>query len=116
MARGIDVAKHAQWRLRMERFQRSDVSVVEFCEDEAVSTASFYLWRKRLARAEPVTNKVHQPTVGFAAVRVVGTPSLVVQLPGGTRLEIPTGDAQSLRVVIEALARVDAEHAGASPC
>ena len=116
MARGIDAAKHAQWRLRMERFQRSDVSVVEFCEDEAVSTASFYLWRKRLARAEPVTNNVHQPTAGFAAVRVVGAPSLVAQLPGGTRLEVPTDDAHALRVVIEALIHGDAEHAGASQC
>jgi hypothetical protein len=115
MARGIDVAKHAQWRLRMQRFQRSNVSVVEFCEDEAVSTASFYLWRKKLT--QPIAgDDADQVGSHFAPVRVVGAPSLVAQLPGGTRLEIPTADSQILQVIIDALARVDAERAGASQC
>ena len=115
MARGIDATKHSQWRLRLERFERSNVSVVEFCEDEAVSTASFYLWRKKLSWRSAVDG-VARTGPQFVPVRVVGESSLVVQLPGGTRLEIPTADAQILRLAIETLARVDAEHGGASQC
>ena len=32
----------------MERFHRSNLTAVEFCQRERVSTASFYQWRKKL--------------------------------------------------------------------
>jgi hypothetical protein len=33
------------WRAILERFSRSDLTVLAFCQQEAVSVASFYLWR-----------------------------------------------------------------------
>jgi hypothetical protein len=38
----------AEWRSLIERGQRSPLSVTAFCAAQGVSTASFYLWRKRL--------------------------------------------------------------------
>jgi putative transposase len=44
----------AEWRSLIERAQRSPLSVTAFCAAQGVSTASFYLWRKRLgADIEP---------------------------------------------------------------
>jgi len=39
-----------------------------------------------------------------------------VQLPGGTQLQVPTSDRRALRLVIDTLARADAQCAGGGPC
>ena len=45
------------WRGILERFSRSELTVEGFCQQEAVSVASFYLWRSKLTgsqrRAQP---------------------------------------------------------------
>ena len=38
-----------EWQSLIERAERSPLSVTAFCAAQGVSTASFYLWRKRLA-------------------------------------------------------------------
>jgi hypothetical protein len=40
----------AQWRSLLSRFSDSGLSVSVFCQREAVSTASFYRWRRLLDR------------------------------------------------------------------
>ena len=40
----------AQWRSLLRRFSDSGLSVALFCRREAVSTASFYRWRRVLDR------------------------------------------------------------------
>lgn len=37
------------WKERFWRFERSEMSVISFCDVEEVSVASFYRWRKKLA-------------------------------------------------------------------
>ena len=49
MARSSDSGKAAAWRRRVGRFEHSGLTVASFCEQEGVSTASFYRWRNRLA-------------------------------------------------------------------
>ena len=118
MAGSLDSHKVREWRRRMERFQEGRQSVTEFCRTEGVSAPSFYQWRKRLARRPRATEEAR----GFRAVRLVGTNAalvaagVVVQLPGGTRLDVPISDPQALRLVIDTLARADAERAGGGPC
>ena len=46
----------------------------------------------------------------FARVRLVGAANVAAWLPGGTRLEIPLGDARAMQLAIEALVRADASH------
>lgn len=38
----------AVWRERLARFQSSNGTVLAFCQQEQVSTASFYAWKRRL--------------------------------------------------------------------
>src|SRR5579863_2715284 len=42
--------KVAEWQQRLARFQRSGMSIAQFCYDEGVSTPSFYVWRRKLRR------------------------------------------------------------------
>jgi putative transposase len=42
-----------QWRLLLARFSSSGLSVGAFCQREAISSASFYRWRKLLEGASP---------------------------------------------------------------
>lgn len=40
--------KIAQWSSRFERFQKSNISVTEFCHQERVTVQAFYYWRNRV--------------------------------------------------------------------
>jgi len=48
--RGPDPVKVKLWTERLERFDESGQSAVEFCNGEGVSVASFYQWRRKLSR------------------------------------------------------------------
>jgi hypothetical protein len=48
------ISKDDQWRERIAERERSGLSVKQFCKERGVSEYSFYTWRKRLARKEPV--------------------------------------------------------------
>ena len=98
------------------RFEKSRQTINEFCRQEGVSPQSFYLWRKRLAQAG-LPSSCRRPPDAFRPVRLLPAAGVSVQLPGGTQLVVPTADAESLRLVIETLARVDADRlGGARPC
>ena len=50
MGRPVDMELREVWRERFARQAASGASVAEFCREEEVSEASYYGWRKRLAR------------------------------------------------------------------
>ena len=134
MSRRADGRKVAEWRGRFERCRRSGLSVGRFCVAEKVSVPSFYQWRKKLAArsvaAIPRSSAgISRSSAGisrsaagiarsagaeaaesFARVRLVGAATVAAWLPGGTRLEIPLGDARVMQLAIEALVRADASH------
>jgi len=112
MAGSLDLQKVREWQRRMARFQEAQQSVAEFCRQEGVSAPSFYQWRKRLIRRPGPAEEA----AGFRPVRLVPSAGVVVQLPGGTQLHVSTSDPQTLRLVIDTLARVDAQRAGGGPC
>lgn len=111
MARSVDVRKLAEWRARLERFRQAEISVTRFCRGEQVSVPSFYQWRKKLAKGSARQNDWPRAVEAFAPVRLVGTASVAVWLPGGTRIEIPIGDPQALQLALQTLVRADAEGA-----
>lgn len=42
-------SKEAAWRSRLLRHAQSGKTIAAFCRDESVSTASFHIWRAKLA-------------------------------------------------------------------
>lgn len=99
MGRNRDVGLEQRWRERLARWQQGDAAVADFCDDEGVSVASFYAWRRRFHAAPPPAT--------FVPVRVVTPPptaTLEVGLAGGRTIRVPVGfDAQHLRAVVAAL-------------
>ena len=117
MGRRIDAAMHAAWRRRWERFEGSSVTVAEFCRREGVSSATFYQWRKRLARgataAEEATTRgsaaatrreAGQPGGPAAFVELTLTPAAIVELelPNGVRVRVPADREAALGAAIRA--------------
>lgn len=117
MARSASGRKAQEWRRRFRRFEKSRQSVSAFCQQEGVSAPSFYSWRKRLAQSAGSAEPAPAATGGFRPVRLLPAADVTVQLPGGTQLVVPLSDSESLRSVIDVVARVDAERCqDARPC
>jgi transposase-like protein len=123
MSQRVDSGKCGEWRQRLVRFCRSGQSVTAFCRDEGVSTPSFYQWRKRLQSADVAESAERTPisppsirVAEFTPVRLVGSPTVLVQLPGGTQVQIPTADPQALVLALRTLFQADAGAAGGAAC
>lgn len=101
------------WQERLARFATSGLTVEAFCQQENVSTASFYHWRRRLAEQAPPSASDGPPL--FQAVTVGATAAtLSIELPNGVRLQLPTDQLQLVRVVVAELAALAPSNFGAS--
>jgi len=87
-----------RWQERLARFAASDVSVAQFCSEEPVSVAAFYLWRRRLRESLPSLDGHATPAPRFlpivlsgssATAASFGSPSLELELPNQIRLRMP---------------------------
>ncbi len=93
MAKRGDGVKRKLWSKRLAKFDRSNMTVTEFCRREQVSQASFYYWSKQirqggtpLAQQQPVTSTAtvslpEESEAGF--VEIVVDDSIRVRLPMG---------------------------------
>lgn len=101
--REMDGDQEQFWRMALETWQSSGLSVRQFCSDEGLSEPSFYSWRKKLAggsvRDAAGTPKpsafieVSMPQRKGAAVELV--------LTSGNTLRIPAGvDPVTLRTIL----------------
>lgn len=54
-------SKEAAWRSRLLRHAQSGRTIAAFCRDESVSTASFHIWRAKLAAASGNAANPAQP-------------------------------------------------------
>jgi len=91
-------SKRQEWTSRFRRFREHPCPVATFCRRERVSSASFYVWKQRLA--------VDPPPPTFVPLTVADdetSPPVEVAFPNGIVIRIPA-DAQSLRLLF-ALAR-----------
>ena len=96
------LAKDKQWAERIAEQERSGLSVKQFCKERGVSEYSFYTWRKRLAKKEPVRFAL----VERGAVRQGSATDadLELVLASGERLRISNKvNAATLRTVLEVL-------------
>jgi hypothetical protein len=119
MSRSTDTRKLALWRRRFERFSRGELAVGPFCARERVSVASFYYWREKAGECgrggegRPQTDRrsVFQPVTvvptGSAELTAEAAPAIRIELPGGARIEVRTGDLEVVRAVVGVVARSD---------
>lgn len=110
MARLPDPAVRRRWEARIRSFEQSGLSVVEFCERNDVSTASFYLWRRKL-RDSRTNVRPDRPaktgTVGFVPVTVNGAAArecFRICFANDVVVEVPVAETDTLLRVLEQLA------------
>jgi transposase len=95
-------ARNEYWRERIAEQERSGISVKEFCEDRSLTEQSFYVWRKRLRKQQPMRFALLE--TGLACQQPGREADLEVVLATGERLRIGAGvDSRVLRAVLEAL-------------
>ncbi|MCA9135746.1 MAG: hypothetical protein KDB00_03280 [Planctomycetales bacterium] len=105
MSRSPDPQLARDWKERLDRFERSELTIAEFCRTEGYSTASFYQWRRKLQAAyrpqTPAFIRIeHACTVGESHADLIAE----IALPGGAIVKLP-GDASRAqqRDLIEAI-------------
>jgi transposase-like protein len=101
MVRAFDSSKMSVWQERLRRFACGESSAVEFCRQEGVSAASFYLWRKRLGKVgSPAEAAARQ---SFLPVRVTRAAAerIIIRLPNGVCIRLPGDNLEALKASIE---------------
>lgn len=94
--------KGEQWRERIAEQERSGLSVKQFCKDRGLTEYSFYAWRKRIRKQEPVRFALVER--GATRQELAMDACLELMLATGERLRIGAGvDASTLRTVLGAL-------------
>jgi transposase len=96
------IPKADEWAQRIAAQQRSGISVKQFCKEQGLTEYSFYAWRKRLQKKEPVRFALVDREAAQQELLTEGALELV--LVTGERLRIGAGvDAATLRTVLDAL-------------
>jgi transposase-like protein len=95
-------ARIEYWRELIARQAASGMAVQRFCKEHGLTEQSFYAWRKRLKKEQPMQFVLVQS--GPVAQPPVQDPVMEVVLKTGERLRIGVGvNAGALRLVLEAL-------------
>ncbi len=89
---------------RLGRFENSGLTVAAFCQQERVSTASFYLWRRRLRDSQP------QAETPSTAVQAVAPRFLPVVLSGASPLVGGFGPPAALELELPNQVRLRMAH------
>ena len=118
MGRRADVGKRVEWVTRLRQYEKSELTVAEFCDWAGVSVATFYNWRRKLgvdpdAPDNCAASALSLPIgkAAFLPVRVVSQsdsalpmPSIEIQLSNGVRILVPLGESATLSDVLIAAA------------
>ena len=64
-------AKEQFWRQALARQRASGLSIRAFCEREGLSEASYYQWRRELARRDRPRHQAPRPRRAFVPVRII---------------------------------------------
>src|SRR5215471_7094860 len=95
-------SKDDQWRERIAEQERSGLSMKQFCKGRRLTEYSFYAWRKRLRKKEPVRFALVER--GAPRREPATEAGLELLLASGERLRIGAGvDGATLRTVLQAL-------------
>ena len=98
-----------RWRDLIARWERSDLTVRDFCSAHRVSEPSFYAWRRELAARDRARPPAPAAAPTFVPVRVAPPAVVEVVLPTGVVVRVPAGaDPAAVARLVAAL--------GAGPC
>jgi transposase-like protein len=96
MAQFPDAGKQRHWLDLVQRWQRSKLTVREFCEYHQLSEASFYAWRRVLRERgliqDPPTESNTSATPAFVKLTVAAEPA------AASVVEVVLRDRRLLRV------------------
>jgi putative transposase len=86
------------WSKLIAEQEAGGQTIRAFCQERGIGVHSFYFWRKRLGKSEPVR---------FALLKTVASAApLELILASGERLHIRNGvDVATLRLVLDAVRR-----------
>ena len=130
MGRRVDHGKHCEWSERIRRRRESGLTVVEFCEWEGVSIASFYNWQKKLRGTTSRKQSVELVTPEGRSQRSLQTASFLpvhvmqagataasatrieIQLTNGVRVFVPISDFETVENAIKVASRLSALNDG----
>jgi len=96
-------------RQLLDRYERSGLSQKAFCLRHGVALSTLQYWRRRARDTdrEPTPSFVEIPPVTGVARALSGEATVLIELPGGVRLEVAAGtDAQWLCGLVRAMGRV----------
>jgi len=95
------------WRLVIETWQNSGMSISKFCKAEGLAEGTFYNWRKKLTGGQSQTNKqtVKNPSAFIKVAMPRSDHALLeLELSSGNTLRIRSGaDNKTLNSVLSAL-------------
>ena len=103
------------WRDRVERQQRSGMSILEYCRREGVSAGNFHAWKRRLqasrSSAEKKSKKQGQqrashgsaPRGGFVQFPLSVDAPIEVRFADGTKVHLPAENLAALAVTLQTL-------------
>jgi hypothetical protein len=102
MARVVEPSLAAVWRVRIEREQRSGLSIQVFCEKEGVPQGTFYTWNSRRRAAGQAALLDGNRNVTSDAVPRGTRQERLVQIPLIIDLSIPVRFANGTTVHVPA--------------
>ncbi len=116
MARTSSAERQRFWQELFAKRATLGLSVAQVCEEAGVSQATFYTWRKRLQSSRQIHSTVGsrrsrtKTASPLVPVRIVPdrtdadrTRTMIVELPGAVRVQIPPGcDASMIQAVLQA--------------
>ncbi len=128
MTRKVNLELREEWRQRIERQRQSGLTVAEFSRREGVSSATFYVWKRKLRGKSPSRTKrparrqpAGTPAPGVGPVPKTSSEATFVQLPlapastspwielvlvEGTIIRVPQQNLTALQTVLHALSSV----------
>ncbi|MEN6384796.1 MAG: hypothetical protein ABFD79_06325 [Phycisphaerales bacterium] len=101
-----DTDQQQFWRMAIETWKSSGLSVRQFCPNEKLTEASFYAWRKKLTGSDLVPEEQDKPKLSepeFIEVTISQNNSSAIELvlASGNTLRIPVGvDSATLSTVL----------------
>ena len=100
----------SEWKVWLEEYRQSGLSVKEFSELIEVSVATFYNWRRKLRQSADAGVASIATPVHF--VEAFLPPSVVsdhieIRLPAGASISVPN-EVSSLKPILQTLAEIGA--------